>query len=217
MKRDDAPRPPSLWHRHDLLVVVVATALLVAGAFIYRKLVEPKMVEFSHAGLTFQRPTGFFPPVDVDAPATSFGGLGGLGGLAAQGSTAAQPATVRYHKLYKTPAGPLVALEVLIDRKPLYRGLGIVLQQARRQRYGEFLWVADAEDRNVGGAAWARTEFQYATKATQDDAPQVATGIEYATVNGDRLYVVTVHGTTPEAMRLESLIQTTLTLGAGGN
>ncbi len=209
----DETRPPSLWHRHDLLVVVVATALLVAGAFIYRKLVEPKMVEFSHAGLTFQRPTGFFPPVDIEAPATSFGGLAGL---ADRGDTAAQPAPPRYHKLYKTPAGPLVALEVRIDRKPTYRGLGIVLQQARRQRYGEFLWVANAEDRDVGGAAWARTEFQYATKAAQDDAPQVATGIEYAAVNGDRLYVVTVHGTRPEAIRLESLVQTTLTLGAGG-
>lgn len=209
----DGTRPPSLWHRHDLIVVVVATALWVAGALIYRKLVEPKMVEFSQAGLTFQRPTGFFPPVDVEAPATSFGGLGGL---AARADTTAQPATVRYHKLYKTPAGELVALEVLIDRKPRYRGLSIVLQQARRQRYGEFLWVADAEDREVSGAAWARTEFQYATKVAQDDAPQVATGIEYATVNGDRLYVVTVHGTRPEAMRLESLVQTTLMVGTGG-
>jgi hypothetical protein len=57
-----------------------------------------------------------------------------------------------------------------------------------------------------------RTEFQYAIKATEGDAPQVATGIEYATLNASGLYVVTVHGTEAEARRLESLVLSTLTV-----
>ena len=92
-----------------------------------------------------------------------------------------------------------------------------MLQQARRQRYGEYLWTAAAGEREVNGHAWLRTEFQYAVKATVDDAPQVATAIEYATVNDDRLYVVTVHGTEAQARRLEAIVQASLELIRAGS
>ena len=211
----DEPRaqltPPPAWKQHDLLVVAVAAALLIAGSLIYRVLIRPSVVEFSRDGLRFERPTGFFPPVNVEEPVSSLSGLGGL----APSRSAPDPQT-RYHKMYRTPDGPLMALEVRVDRRPEYQGLAIVLQQARRQRYGEYLWTAAADEREVGERAWLRNEFQYAIKATKDDAPQVATGIEYATVNDDRLYVVTVHGTEAEARRLESLVMSTLEVSQAG-
>jgi len=202
-----AEAAPPAWQRHDALVVAVAAVLLVIGAIAYRALTRPALVAFSQSGLRFERPNGFFPPEDVDVPTSS---LAGLGGLAEPGAPASKSS--RYHKLYKTPDGPLIGLEVLIERRPDYQGLAIVLQQARKLRYGEYMWTADAGEVELRSHIWQRTEFQYAVKATADDAPQVATGIEYATVNGDRLYVVTLHGTEREARRLESFVRPTLEL-----
>lgn len=204
-----ATAPPSSWHRYDLMVLVVAAALLVCGAMVYRGMTRPDMVEFSQDGLRFLRPTGYFPPEDVPPPPRA---LAGLDGLASDAATREAPAPPRTHKRYKTPEGPLIALEVLIDRPPEYRGLAIVLQQDRRARYGEYLWNASSSERDLSGVQWLRTEFQYAIKATEGDAPQVATGIEYATLNASGLYVVTVHGTEAEARRLESLVLSTLTV-----
>lgn len=210
--RSTAEAPPPIWKRHDLLVLAVAAALLLAGALAYRVLIRPELIAFEHRGLRFERPTGYFPPQDIEVPPSS---LAGLAAIAPSTPAPAAPST-RFHKLYKTPEGPLVALEVLVDRRPDYQGVAMVLQQARRLRYGEYLWTARADEREVNGHAWLRTEFQYAVKATDDDAPQVATAVEYATVNDDLLYVVTVHGTEEEARRLESLVQTSLELSRTG-
>jgi hypothetical protein len=204
----DAAAAPTAWQRHDLVVVAVVAALFVAGAFAHRRLVAPTLTELAQDGLRMSRPTGYFPPEDVPPAATSLAAFAGVGG------DNAVPTPPRFHKLYRTPAGPLMALEIRIEAAPAYRGLGIVLQQSRHDRYGDTLWVASSDERRVGDRARLRTEFRYATRTAPGDAPQIATGIEYAALNGGRLYVVTAHGSESEARRLESLALSTLTLEA---
>ncbi len=200
---------PPAWLRHDLLVVAVAAALFFAGALAYGVLLEPTMGRFSQDGLSFAKPQIFLPPQPVTVEESTFGGLGGL---APEGADQPAQDTDEFHKIWRRVGFPMMALEVRIAPKPQFRGLDLVLQTSRRARYGKYLWDADTGTREMGGVEWERAEFHYATAAAEDDAPRVAVGIEYATVNGDRMYVVTVHGTAEEARRLEEVVLSTLTI-----
>jgi len=203
-------RPPA-YLRHDLIVLAVAGLLITVGGVAYHDLSRPKLVPFARDGLQLRRPAGFFPPVTVEEPPTALAGLSELAPPTPTPATAA----ATFHQMYRTPDGPLIGLEIAIERRPGYQGIGIVLQQTRRQRYGAYLWMATTSHREIHGRDWLRTTFRYATKATETDAPAVATGIEYATVSGGRLYAVTVHGTPAQAQRLEQLVLTTLNITQG--
>ncbi|RMH44254.1 MAG: hypothetical protein D6689_02885 [Deltaproteobacteria bacterium] len=203
-----AERPPSIWHRHDLIVVAAAAVLFAAGAAAHARLVEPDLIEFSRDGLSVRRPGGLLPPAPVPPAASPLARLadGGDGG----------PHAPAFHQRWSSPDGPLMAFEVRIAPRPAFRGLGVVLQAERAARYGDMVWVADSRTVELGGTQWLRSEFRYAVKPTEWAAPQIATGIEYAAVNGDRLYVVTAHGTPEQARYLERVALSTLRLGPGG-
>ena len=109
---------------------------------------------------------------------------------------------------------PLARLEVMIVPQPALRSVSTWLAFERRTRYGQFYWTAQSDTITVGAREWFRTVFEYATSPAPNDAPQVATGIEYAAVNDGRLYVVTVHGTEQQADLLEGQIHPTLSVGS---
>lgn len=203
---------PSALVRHDAIVVAVALVLLVLGSAMYRSLSAVKLVPLAVHGLSMQRPAGLLPPLEVEVPGSALGALAPTGDGEAPDAPADDGEGLPYHKLYKSPDGALLGLEISVDDKPDYRGLTMWLQLSRQTRYGEYHWTAASSEVTVDGRAWQRAEFQYAVKATEDDAPQVATGIEYATVNDGRLYVVTVHGTQAEARQWEDLVLSTLEL-----
>jgi hypothetical protein len=207
--RTGAAGRPSFWLRHDLVVVAIAAVLLIAGALSHRRLTAPTMTRFVHRGLAFERPARLLgPPTDVAVPPSVLTGLSGVVGEGDRGPAAPE----RFHKTF--PYGPLMRLEVLIDRRPAYKGLATWLKLARQTRYGDYLWFASAAVRTINGREWHRVEFVYAVEATAGDAPQIATGVEYATVNEDSIYVVTMHGTAGEAAWLESQILGTLSVVA---
>ena len=81
-------------------------------------------------------------------------------------------------------------LEVRIDHRPVYKNWRGALSLARVSRYGDTYWTANSLERSVGGREWVETQFRYAFTAYSGDSPKVATGIEYATLNGDLLYVL---------------------------
>jgi hypothetical protein len=64
----------------------------------------------------------------------------------------------------------------------------------------------------LGGREWIRTRFSYAFKPSEEDAPALATGIEYACVNGDKMFVVTAHGSEAKVAELEDEYLRSVTL-----
>jgi hypothetical protein len=210
-----ADLPPPAWQRDDLLVIGVALFLLAAGGLVHRVMTAPARVAVARLGLRFERPARLLPPVEVDAPRLGLAALtaGAPGDAPATAPTGREPppgAALPIHEVYQSPDSPLTRLELLIDRRPDYRGLTMWLQLARQTRYGQYHHTVRTDTRLLRGHDWQVAEFQYAVAASEADAPQVATGIELATVNGGLLYIVTVHGTPDQVRPLEEMIVDTL-------
>src|SRR5688500_14006277 len=60
--------PPTIWQRHDLLVLIVGLALLAGGVLAYRSQITPELIEFAQYGLSLSRPSAWLPPQPVTPP-----------------------------------------------------------------------------------------------------------------------------------------------------
>jgi hypothetical protein len=206
---------PAAWHRHDLLVIVVALVLFGVGVVEQHRLSTPSLRPLDQLGLHIASPAGWLPPRRVGRPA---GGLVAHAGArdgrepdAAAPSTAGLP----YHIQIQSVLDPTARLEIRIADRPTTGNLRSALVLERVSRHGEALWAADSVDSTIGGRDWVRTAYRYAYKGSKSDAPRIATGIEYATINGRLLYAVTLHGRTDaDASHLEALLVPTLSVDA---
>lgn len=231
---DDAR--PSPVQRHDLLVVIGALALLALGGLIYRASTSPTLIRFQREALSFERPRGWLPPEPVPAaeprlasridplplpPPEEPAPETGRKGKAAPDEpiepdpepSAPPPATEQpdiFHVVYTAPVDPTARLEIRIAERPHYSNLRGTRSFSRRTRYGELYWAAEGRRVTIHGHDWLRTRFRYAHKPGEGGAPQIASAIEYATVLGKRLYVVTVHGDDRQVRHLDDLIAPTL-------
>lgn len=177
---------PSPYLAHDVLVVIVAAALLVAGWLAHGAMTRPELATLDRHGLTLQAPRGWLPS---GAPSDTL------------------PAETSWQPVDE----PNVKLEVRVQNRPAFDGpLQPLLDLARGRRYGELYKRLSVDDRVVGGRTWLRSRYTYAFKPTEDDAPMVASAVEYALVNGDKLYVVTVHGPDDRVEALEASLLRTL-------
>jgi hypothetical protein len=182
-------RPPAQgWFlEHDGLVTLVAVLLLLSGWFSYRQVTAQELATFDRQGLTFTYPKGWFP----NDPAPD-----------------AFPVNVSFAALEAT-----TRVEVRISKKPAFDGpLESVLDLTRSQRYGELYKKVASDKRTVSGKEWLRSEFVYAFKKTDDDSPRLAQAVEYATVNNENLYVVTIHGPSDRVRDLEHEVLGTVAL-----
>jgi hypothetical protein len=189
----------------------------------YRSETAPRLVPFAEHGLTMSRPAGWFSRV---VPPSSSPLAAAIGNAA---PVAENAIGLLYHTEFQSPIDPLSRIEIEIARRPRYGNLRNALSLARVSRYGEMYWATEREreslsaDRflsarpdkldsleTIGGRDWVRTRFRYAFIAGPVGSPQVATGIEYATLNGGLMYVVTFHGDDKEALRLSNLVAGTL-------
>lgn len=178
-------RAPSHFWTHDLAVLLAAALLLVGGWLAHRAVARPRLARFDHQGLTFAYPAGWLP-----------------GG----GDPEQVGATLRYESV---PPGS--RLEVKIAGRPVMGPpLSPILDIARSRAYGQLYKRLESENLVRGGHEWLRTRYVYAYQPTADDAPAVAMAVEYATLNGERMYVVTVHGSEAGVEDLESDILHTL-------
>lgn len=194
--------PPPFWQRHDLLVVVAALLLFVGGAIAHRVLAAPALVPIDELGLHLARPKSWLAPVRVAPPAS---------GLAAGvDSGAARPGRPLRHVVYQSAVAATARLEIRIAERPASANLKSALVLGRISRYGDTFTPAESTDRTIGGRDWVRTQYRYPFKSAPGDAPVIATAIEYATLNGRLMYVVTIHGDEKTARRLEALLVPTL-------
>jgi len=202
-RRTTEVMPPPFWQRHDLLVVLVALLLFAGGAAAQRVLAAPALVPIDELGLHVARPKTWLSPVRVRPP---------VSGLAAgvESSAAARPGKVLRHVVYQSAVAATARLEIRIAERPASASLKSALVLGRISRYGDSFTPAESTDRTIGGRDWVRTQYRYPFKSAPGDAPVIATAIEYATINGRLMYVVTVHGDEKTVRRLETLLVPTL-------
>ena len=195
--------PPPLWQRHDLLVVAAALLLFAVGAAAHRAVAAPALVPVDELGLHIARPKNWLAPQKVGPPASGLAAATG-------GAAPARPGRVLRHVVYQSAIAPTARLEIRIAERPASAPLKSALVLGRISRHGESFTPAESTERTIGGRDWIRTQYRYPFKSSPGDAPVIATAIELATLNGQVMYVVTLHGDEKTARRLESLLVPTL-------
>ncbi len=115
-----------------------------------------------------------------------------------------------YHVELTSSIDPTAKLEVLIDKKPSWSNIVTGLELDRRTRWGELYTLDDSSVRSIASHEWLRTEYHYAHGA-KGDAPRVSDhAIEYATIDRDQIYVITMFGTPAAEARVEDVVAPSL-------
>jgi len=207
--RSDLAELRGHYHRHDGVVVVVALLIIIISGRVHDALVTPPTEPFDPGGehgLAFERPRGWLtsPAGPLPAPRIAHD----VGPPAARSGSGSAP----YHvELTSTsPLDPTARVEVLIDRKPAWSNIVTGLDLDRRTRWGELYFLDDSSVRSVEDHQWLRTAYRFAHTPDRGDVPRIDQAVEYATIDREQLYVVTLFGTPSEIDRLEQVVAPTL-------
>jgi S1-C subfamily serine protease len=196
--------PSSPYHRHDFLVIAFAVIVVVLGGAVHRGLVRPTVEVFQTRGLTFERPAIWLPPEEVAPVAPR---------LVPADPAPPRPAGAQlpYHVVYTSTVDPNVRMEVRIEARPTqWNNILAVLDLDRRTRWGEQYAASPSIVRPLGGHDWLETRFRHGFTPVPGDEPRIGHAIELATIDPERLYVVTVYGGPRRAARLAAAIAPTL-------
>jgi S1-C subfamily serine protease len=195
--------PTSPYHRHDFIVIALAAVVVAAAAFGHRRMVEPSVEVFETRGLRFERPATWLAPEEV-APVTPRL-------IAAEPPKPKDPnAELPYHVVYTSTLDPDVRMEVRIEAAPTWRNIIAGLELDRRTRWGELYGADTSRVRTIAGHDWLRTRFRYAYAPEKGDEPRIGSAVELATVDRERLYVLTIYGSPRRVTKLEDQIAPTL-------
>lgn len=199
---------PSVWQRFDLGVIIFALAIFAGGVLAHRSFTLPDLMTFERGRLVFERPAGWLPGVRPADEQVALADTGPGFGRAPAPMAAETPAD--FHIVYASPWDARLRLEVRISEPPTYKNLSGALAVARMARYGEYYWVRASKMHSIAKRDWLRTEFRYAFKANKAGTPEIADAIEYAIVDDDHLYQVTVHGDPGDMGEIDRLLRETL-------
>lgn len=164
---------PSFFARHDLVVVLAAVVVMGGAYAAYAGMKKTQRATFSQKGLSFEYPrTDMLAVMEPDWNEL--------------------PAEVTYGWLGAGNRRLTVRVE---ERLQLGEGggdLGTVtyLQSRRKKAYDPFYSEKPTDVAKVNGREWLRTEYRHAAMMGE---PVVQEAIEYALLNGEKLYIVTVH------------------------
>lgn len=189
------------YHRHDILVLVLAFVIIVVAGRIHRDLVTPPNAHFAERGLEFDHSKAWLGAEPMTSPPPRI--VHELSGQPARPSSL-------FHVELTSSLDPNARLEVLIDKKPAWSNIVTGLELDRRTRWGELYTLDDSAIRPIAGHDWLRTEFRYAHVADKGDVPRVDRAVEYATIDRDQIYVVTIYGSPAELAKIEDVIAPTL-------
>jgi S1-C subfamily serine protease len=187
------------YHRHDIAVLVAAFVIMFLAGRLHTRLVTPPNVAFpSDHGLTFEHAAGWLGPEPVPLPSPRLVRESGGGGS-------------RDESLYHVElSGTGTAkIEVLIDKKPAWSNIVTGLELDRRTRWGELYALDDSKVVPIAGHDWLRTAYHYA-HADKGDVPRIDRALEYATIDRDQIYVITLFGAPGELDRIEDVVAPSL-------
>lgn len=189
-----AARSSSFFATHDLAVVVVALVAICGAHLAYASMTKQDFATFNQQGLSFKYPADWMGSIGPDwqnLPAEQmFWSLPTVGG-----------------ETKSTKA--FVGLSVRIEEKFLLGNEGDIgihsyLQRQRKKLYDPFYSEKPTVKGTVSGRTWMRTEYVHATNRSGN--PSVVVAVEYATLNNDKLYIVTLHGTEARVRELEDAV-----------
>jgi len=192
------------YQRLDLLVVVLGLAIVAGAAQLHQRLVTPETTSFAAHGLAMTRSAAWLAPEFVPTPAPR------LVHALPQPTAGGLP----YHVVFTSSISADARLEVTIEPRPPWSNLRADLELDRRTRYGETYAADPGEVRTIDHRDWLRTAYRYAYVSEAGDEPRIGRAVEYATIGGDRLYVVTFHGTPAQTARMEAVTAPSLRVDA---
>ncbi len=189
------------YHRHDVLVLLLALVIIIVAGRIHRGLITPPTKKFAERGLVFEHSKAWLEPEPVQPPPPRL-----LRDL--PGQTTKSPTT--YHVAFTSSLDPNARLEVLIDKKPTWSNIVTGLELDRRTRWGELYTLDTSTVRSIAGHDWLRTAYRYAHVAEKGDVPRVDRAVEYATIDREQQYVITFFGSPSQVERIEEVVAPSL-------
>jgi S1-C subfamily serine protease len=188
------------YHRHDIAVIVIALVMIVVAGRLHARLVTPPNQQFVEHGLTFEHSAAWLAPEPVPPPAPR---------LVRDVGAPPSGKDDLYSVALTSTIDPSARIEVVIDKKPAWSNIVTGLELDRRTRWGELYTLDDSDVVSIAGHDWLRTAYRYAHAET-GDVPRIDRAIEYATIDRDQIYVVTLFGTAGELERIEEVVRPSL-------
>jgi S1-C subfamily serine protease len=189
------------YHRHDIFVLLFAFVVIVSAGRLYRGLVTPPTTTFSERGLTFEHSAAWLSPEPLpeSSPRLVHAALG-----------APSASSSVFNVELTSSIDPTARLEVLIDKKPAWSNIVTGLELDRRTRWGELYTLDDSSVRSIAGHDWLRTAYRYAHVSEKGDVPRVDRALEYATIDRDQIYTITMFGTAAQIASIEDVVAPSL-------
>ncbi len=198
------------YHRHDLVVLLAALIIIVVAGRIHRDLVTAPTVTFPEheqdqeaiaRGLTFQHSAAWLKTEKLPPWPPRI----------ARDATGQPPkAGTAYYAALNSSVDPNARIEIFIDKRPAWTNIVTGLELDRRQRWGELYTLDSSTVEEIEDQNWLRTAYRYAHAPEKGDVPRVDRAIEYATVDRDQIYVVTLFGREQELSQIEKVVAPTL-------
>ena len=193
------------YHRHDLLVLVIAFIIMVVAGRVHASLVTPQTEPFDAGGehgLAFQHSKGWLSSPAGPLPSPR------IAHEVAPPSSRPGPAAFRVE--LTSAVDPTARIEVMIDKKPAWSNIVTGLDLDRRTRWGELYALDDSSVRSIEDHQWLRTAYRFAHVQDKGDVPRIDRAVEYATIDREQIYVLTFFGTASEIDRIEDVVAPTL-------
>jgi S1-C subfamily serine protease len=192
------------YHRHDILVLLIALVIIIVAGRVHEQLVTPPTQqvteEVSERGLVFEHPRTWLRPEPVPPIAPRI----------VRDPTGAPPKTANLYHVEFSAVGSTAKLEVMIDKKPTWSNIVTGLELDRRSRWGELYTLDASSVRSIAGHDWLRTGFRYAHTPDKGDVPRIDQAVEFATIDREQIYVITIFGTKLEIEQIEGVIAPSL-------
>ncbi|HEY0195218.1 MAG TPA: serine protease [Kofleriaceae bacterium] len=202
--RTDLAELRDQYHRYDGFVILAALVVIIIAGRAWDHLVTPPTVAFDPAhGLRFEHPRGWLPQIGAPLPPPR------LARDTAPGAAPGKPDGL-YHVELGSPIDPTARIEVLIDKKPAWSNIVTGLDLDRRTRWGELYALDDSSVRSVEDHQWLRTAYRFAHAAEKGDVPRIDRAVEYATIDREQIYVLTLFGSPAAIERIEEIVAPTL-------
>jgi S1-C subfamily serine protease len=196
------------YHRLDLVVIVVAMVIIVVAGRVHGYLVTPPNIAFPSAGdaehgLSFVHPAAWLRAEPMPVPAPRL-----VHDITPISVASHEPPP--YHVELTSSSDPDARIEVLVDKRPAWSNIVTGLDLDRRTRWGELYSLDDSDVKSIEGHQWLRTEYRYAHVTGVGDEPRVDRAVEYATLDREQIYIVTLFGTPAEIDRMEDVVAPSL-------
>jgi S1-C subfamily serine protease len=193
------------YHRHDLLVVVASLLIIVIAGRIHAELITPETEPFDARGdhgLMFQHSKGWLssPAGPLPSPRIAH----------EVAPASSRPGPAAYRVELTSTVDPTARIEVMIDKKPAWSNIVTGLDLDRRTRWGELYALDDSSVRSIEDHQWLRTAYRFAHAQDKGDVPRIDRAVEYATIDREQIYVLTLFGTASEIERIEDVVAPTL-------